>query len=507
MTRNSPAIDQAESFLKKQIENGSWNPGDLLPSISSLAKTANVSPVSMWKAVHRLSESGELEVMHGQGTRIKGNQEINIVIDNTQKGWQGLRDRIHKDILCGKYTQGMMLPSLKELQSFYGVSYQTVKKALDCLTAEGILELRYRRYFIVHFIRRPTHLSIVLIGWSNPKLQMQARTPWGQDFLRFCEQQCSRMGFELRVLEYSDASGELQITDSTGKVSGDLPIDPSVIGYLVWGESPNELYREILSRLEKSKKPIAVLQEGSILNIADYIKKNSQIQLFSIATSSTAAKHVATFLLQSGHTSIAYFSPFHKSEWSRIRLSGLNEIYSRFGAPVETYALDKYSDNFSFYKFIKSPEHYFELYSEIFKQNAAPSIITKSFASYKNQFIRNVQQEVIRKYMMPLYRSALQYSNCTAWVCANDFTALGAMEFLKENQPKSKIAIVGFDDTFEAFHHGLTSYNFNIQATVQVMVSYIVNPTSLPSNRRSVAFEIEGMLVERKTTYKKQHQN
>jgi DNA-binding LacI/PurR family transcriptional regulator len=81
------------------------------------------------------------------------------------------------------------------------------------------------------------------------------------------------------------------------------------------------------------------------------------------------------------------------------------------------------------------------------------------------------------------------------------------MEFLKENPQKSKIAVVGFDDTFEAFHHGLTSYNFNIQATVQVMVSYIVNPTSLPSNRRSVAFEIEGMLVERKTTYKKQHQN
>jgi len=507
MTRNSPAIDLAEVFLKKQVDNGSWNPGDLLPSISSLAKSANVSPVSMWKAVHRLSESGVLEVLHGQGTRIKGNQDLSVVIDNTQKGWQGLRDRVHKDILCGKYTEGMMLPSLKELQSQYGVSYQTVKKALDCLTAEGILELRYRRYFIVHFIRRPTHLSIVLIGWSHPKLQMQARTPWGQEFMRYCEQQCSRMGFELKVYEYSDVSGDLRITDATGKVTDDLPVDGSVMGYLLWGESPGELYREVLSRLEKSKKPIAVLQEGSVLNIADFIKRNSQIQLFSIATSSSAAKHVATFLLQSGHTSIAYFSPFHKAEWSRARLSGLNEIYSRFGAPVEAYTLDKYSDDSAYCKFIKSPERYFDQQMDVLSKQLAPAIICEAFESHRNKFIQTVQHDVIRKYMVPLYRKALRKSQCTAWVCANDFTALGAMEFLKDVPSKNNLAVIGFDDIFEAFHHGLTSYNFNIQATVQVMVSYIVNPASLPSTKRSVAFEIEGMLVERKTSYKKQRHN
>lgn len=502
MTRNSPAIDQAENFLKTQVESGSWNPGDLLPSISSLAKTANVSPVSMWKAVHRLTESGLLEVMHGQGTRIKGNQDNNIVIDNTQKGWQGLRDRIHKDILRGKFTEGMMLPSLKELQNEYGVSYQTVKKALDCLTNEGILELRYRRYFIVHFIRRPNNLSIVLMGYSHPKLQMQARTPWGEDFLRFCEQQCSKMGFDFKVLEYSDVTGDVLITDSNGNTTPDIPMDSSITGYLLWGESPHELYRSILSKLEKCKKPIAVLQEGSALNISDFIRRNPYIQLFSIATSSTAAKHVATFLLQSGHTSIAYFSPYHKAEWSRARLIGLNEIYSRFGAPVETFTIDNYADSFTYTQFIKSPESYFnQLMAELSKKEV-PSIIKHGFESQRNLFIKHVGYDVVSKNLLPLFRKALEKTNCSAWVCANDFTALCAIRFLKE-QARSKIAVVGFDDTFEAFHNGLTSYNFNIQATVQVMISYIVNPTLLPSNKRPVPFEIEGMLVERKTSYKK----
>lgn len=502
MSRNSPAIDQAEAFLKRQIEADIWNPGDLLPSISSLAKSANVSPVSMWKAIHRLSQSGLLDVMHGQGTRIKGSQQNHAVIDNTQKGWQGLRDRIHKDILCGKYAEGMMLPSLKELQNHYGVSYQTVKKALDCLSAEGILELRYRHYFIVHFIRRPTHLSIVLIGWSHPKLQMQARTPWGEEFLRNCEQQCSRMGFELKVLEYSDISGELTITDQSGCSTNNIPVDSTVIGYLLWGESPGELYREVLVRLEKSKKPIAVLQEGSALNISDLIKKNQQIQLFSIATSSTAAKHVATFLLQSGHTSIAYFSPFHKAEWSRARFSGLNEIYSRLGTPIETFTLNKYSDTFAYSQFIKSPEKYFDHLMNNLSEQVVPSLVKGALESYRNSFIKKVEFDVIRKNMVPLFHSALKKTACTAWICANDFTALSAVDFLKA-QTKSRIAVIGFDDTFEAFHSGLTSYNFNIQATVQVMISYLVNPTSLPANKRSLAFEIEGMLVERKTTYRK----
>lgn len=500
MSRVSPAINQAEQFLKYQIEANVWSPGDLLPSISSLSKSANVSPVSMWKAIHRLSEAGLLDVLHGQGTRISGGQQINVVIDNTQKGWQGLRDRIHKDILCGNYASGMVLPSLKELQNQYGVSYQTIKKALDCLTAEGILELRYRRYYIVHFIRRQSQLSIVLIGWSHPRLQMQARTPWGEEFLRSCEHQCSRMGFELKVIRYSDETGELIFTDQSGCVSSSISTDSSVVGYLLWGESPGELYREVLRRLERSKKPIAVLQEGSALKISEFTKKNNEIQLFSIATSSTAAKHVASFLLQSGHTCISYFSPFHKAEWSRARLSGLNEIFSRYGTSIESYTLNKYADQFAYSKFTKPSDKYFNQMMALLSSEDVPLLVRKALETSRNILVKKVEHDVIRKNMIPLFAKALNRTDCTAWVCANDFTALSAIEFLKEH-PR-KMSVIGFDDTFEAFHRGLTSYNFDIQATVQVMISYIVNPSSLPVTKRSLAFEIEGMIVERKSTFK-----
>lgn len=501
MSRTSPAIDVAENFLKVQIEKSTWSSGDLLPSISSLATAAKVSPVSMWKAIHRLSESGYLEVLHGQGTRIKSNQQANILIETTQKGWQGLRDRIHKDILCGIYTAGMMLPSLKELQNQYGVSYHTVKKALDSIEADGILELRFRRYYVVHFIRRPTQLSIVLIGWTHPKLEMQHRTPWGEEFLRICEQQCSRMGFELKVIKFTDESGELTFIDQFGTPGVSIPSDSTVVGYLLWGESPNELYREILKKLEKNKKPIAVLQEGSVLKINDFVKRNPQIQLFSVATSSTAAKHVATFLLQSGHTCIAYLSPFHKADWSRARLNGLNEIYSRFGTSVHACTLNNFVGTYS--QCIKPPEDFFNKLICGLSEKPNFSLVTNCLEQFRYSFIKSVEYNAIKKMMIPTYEKAFR-TDASAWVCANDFTALSAMDFLKEHSSK-RIAVVGFDDTFDAFRSGLTSYNFNIQATVQVMVSHIVNPSSFPVTKRTIPFEIEGVLVERKTTFKRVH--
>lgn len=110
--------------------------------------------------------------------------------------------------------------------------------------------------------------------------------------------------------------------------------------------------------------------------------------------------------------------------------------------------------------------------------------------------------EVIKTYMEILFKKAASISNVTAWVCANDFMATMAIDFIKRNMDK-KIALVGFDDTFLAFRNGLTSYNFNIQSLVQLMLAHILNPSVDVPAKRLIPFEIEGLLVVRNTTFKK----
>ncbi|MBD3321582.1 MAG: hypothetical protein GF350_10860 [Chitinivibrionales bacterium] len=73
------------------------------------------------------------------------------------------------------------------------------------------------------------------------------------------------------------------------------------------------------------------------------------------------------------------------------------------------------------------------------------------------------------------------------------------MDFLnrKKIAVPGRISLIGFDDTAEALQHHLTSYNFNVEALMRLMLNYIVNTRSVPKKKHPV--EVDGMIVERAT--------
>lgn len=503
MKQRNPAIQKAINYVNEMLKREIWKPGDLLPSISRLASSAGVSTVPMWKAVHYLDGEGILEVLHGSGTRVRSiTEDVQSIV---RKGWLGLRDRIHKDILSGVFPAGTLMPSLKELRVKYGVSYPTLRKALDSLMKEGTVVSEHRTFRVVMFASKKAHATIVLLGWAGNGLEMQNRTPWGEEFLRICENQCSRMKINLKVVRYTGDDGDVQFLGSNGAWSMKLNDDRSVLGYLVWAESPNELYRQVLNQVTRFKKPVAVLQEGSRLQLNDIAENCKDLQVFSIATGSIAARAVASFLKHQGHNSIAYISHLHKSDWSQARLHGLREVFLRTGetsSSVQSYTLDKFKYFDEFIELFKPAEYYFRKFiPTVDKKDQIPKIVIDAFNNLKPSMIRQMQDYVLRKYLHPIFTKAIHDEKSTAWVCSNDYSALLALDFLKK-YPQKKVAVVGFDDTFEAFRCGLTSYNFNIQALVQLMLNHVVNPVSQALPKRVRAVEIEGMLVERSTTFR-----
>lgn len=498
----TPAVKKAVTYLRSMLDNYTWIAGDMLPSINQLASAAGVSSVPMWKAVNLLAEEDILEVIQGSGTRVKkiSEEPANLV----RNGWMGLRDRIHKDILSGFFISGALMPSLKEMRMQYGVSYQTLRKALDCLVSEGMITPEHRTYRTVLFTPNKNHSSVVLIGWVNPQMEMQSRTPWGEEFLRECENLCSRMKVNLRILKYTASEGPLRFIDQDGNVSTKIKEDGSVLGYLMWAESPNELYRDVLNQLEQFKKPVAVLQEGSQLHLSDVVERNQGVRLFSLATGSNAARNVASYLLEQGHTDIAYISYLHKSDWSKARLCGLQEIYNRHGNGARVYpcTMDKYGFFNELSDQVKDAEHYFPTITSSMSNAGMPSMVIRVLNSIKGKFSAQMVNEVIQAYMERLFKKAASIPNISAWVCANDYMATMAIDYIKKNVDK-KIALVGFDDTFIAFRNSLTSYNFNIQGLVQLMLAHILNPSADVAAKRLIPFEIEGLLVVRNTTFKK----
>lgn len=497
MESYTPAVKKALEYLDLILGNGNLKPGEHLPSIQKLASKAQVSSVPMWKAVNLLAQKGVLEVIQGRGTRIPVQHDETLA--PTVETWWRIREQIHREILGGKYSIGLM-PSLKEMRIQYGVSYNTLKKALESLVSDGIIEPCHRTYRAISYVNQVSVSSVVLLGWSIPELDLQARTPWGEEFLRSCENQCSQMRLNFKVVRYNSVGGITKYIDQDGKAATELKENDSVLGFILWADSPDELYRDVLKQLNKFKKPIAVLQEGSLLRISDFQEQNRKIQVFSLATSSKAAKQVASFMLELGHKSIAYFSPFHLREWSKARLSGLEEIFSRHsGMNIQAYTIDKLGSH-SFIEMVR-PDKVFESFiSKAQESPDMPELLINALKNVRMNITKSLLKEAIRESMKPLFEKAFADGNKSAWVCANDNVAIMALEWLKEHG--GRIAIAGFDDTFEAFRTGLTSYNFNVQALVNCMLSFLVSPSSHSTIQRAGIFEVEGMLVERRTTFK-----
>jgi DNA-binding transcriptional regulator YhcF (GntR family) len=493
----TPAVSKAVLYLEALIAQNTLKAGENLPSIRVLAEYAHVSQVSMWKAVNELAKEGKLEVIHGQGTRIPA--QYNHVITPRAEMWVKVREQIHREILSGKFS-GYLMPSLKEMRIRYGVSHTTLKKALESLSEDGIIRSCRRTYQPVSYVMHRSVSSIVLLGWSSPHTQLQARTPWGEEFLRSCETLCSIMKINFRVLTYSTINNQLVFADSNGNKKEILKNDDTVIGYLLWAESPDELYRDVLMQIKAFNKPVAVLQEGSVLKLSEMVE-NRKMQVFSLATSSRAAKQVASYLLELGHKSIAFFSPFNRLEWSKARLAGLKEIYSCDSEiRVKPYVLDNFEWNS--FRWMTKTSIFENLFKELSTVGKIPEGAFRILNGIGPALSISLTEETVRVFMQPIFKKALtEEKECTAWVCANDPIALMALDFLKSQ--KTNISVIGFDDTFGAFRAGLTSYNFNVNALVNSMLSYLVNPSSHSVIRNAKIFEVEGMLVERSSTFRK----
>ena len=97
----------------------------------------------------------------------------------------------------------------------------------------------------------------------------------------------------------------------------------------------------------------------------------------------------------------------------------------------------------------------------------------------------------------PLFESLLRSSTETARVGCNDEAAVVALIWLLNKQVrKTKISILGFDNSMQAFSTGLTSYDFNVAGSVRAMLEYIVSPRTRQGTRSKVVCS-SGFVIER----------
>ena len=512
----SRVLEETVEAIKALIADPAWKSRGYLPGLRDMARLTGCSHYTMWKAVKVLEGQGLLEVRPGRRIRIPrdGDEEERspAETDPSQAGvqykWERLRRQIEMDILSGTFRPGENLPTLKELGARYGASFLTLKKALRALEGGVILHGGPGAYSVAS-LRPPPRSTLVYLAWGDENGQLKFGTPFDHEILGALGNECARAGIRLEKLLYVPGGDKSpqgdRLTFWHGRKSSTTLPDwcREAFGFLVRTVCSRDVVPELVPRVAALGKPVAVLDEMGSPHFPKLHGRYPNLAVFRHTISGTPARQMGAHLAGLGHREVAFISPFHDTVWSQNRLSSLQECYRGLGPgyKVHPYTRDDIGYQLPFEEDDSSAVD--ALYQSVEKARKSwregfPPL-TGIMEKLRPHMRSVVYREWVLEQMIPTLELALKRKETTAWVCADDDTALLALEFLRRKglRPPRDLTLAGFDDTGEGARVDLTSYNFDFPKFFHGVVLRLLDPPTLTLARSRQPIEIEGRIVDR----------
>jgi DNA-binding LacI/PurR family transcriptional regulator/DNA-binding transcriptional regulator YhcF (GntR family) len=544
------AMDKACEFIKRNLDQGVWQPGERLPSTKRLAASVGVSPVNISKAVVLLKSRGLIHGIPRGPTRAGAEGSAKSADSETGGRLQDFkRTALEKDILSGAYAHLGKLPSAKELQARYRCSFNTLRKILRALASEGVLRVEGRSHILAAYSRNRTHGRIVFIT-HRAGVMLSAFNKADRLVIETLENECGRHGLDFDRMGI-DFYNSIEVRKA---LMGPAIREPA-LGYIVdlWWYSTEHFrkaYTDVLAHLKAQKKPVAIIDELATFALPLELASNASFQVFR-PQGRSAGGRIGRFLLEKGHHSVAYLSSTHNFSWSQERLAGIRDQFSNAGRPhgvkrfvwdtalwetIDATALHIHSipgltDDIirrlsSIHLTGNQAEEMFRAVKEFRERDLFDKFDPDDFADYRRNFAnlaavikRNPSQDFLEEIyeaflrkgetrlatmtLGPLFKKAANDRTITAWVCANDSMAFSALSFLRERKiaVPGVVSVIGFDNTpVKALDKGLTSFDFNVLGAVHHILNFIGRPPRPRGLYRHAPIEVEGMIIERGST-------
>jgi DNA-binding LacI/PurR family transcriptional regulator/DNA-binding transcriptional regulator YhcF (GntR family) len=483
--KRTPACDAAREYLRALIERIGNQPQRTLPTYRELAARAGVSTVTMWKCLRELERSG-LVRKRRRGWEATGSVPVVAAVESRSvhtRVWQRTAERLRDDVRKGVYAAGVSLPLTKQLCAVYGVSPATMRRAVGALVSGGLLDSIGRGYrFSLHAgVTHPG--TIVLVAFGRGQVEMS--TPRTRDNFRAVESLCARNGLRLRVIALSEQSAGH--ADGVRELPRRIRQWTNVVGAMVWEASLQETTVLAVSELLHAEGlRVALLVESGDPSRALLGLKGTQVFVSGNAQADGLA--VGQFLVARGHRRVGYVSPYGDELYSVRRRNGLIDAFERAGiyGAVGVYEERRLVDSATL-------------------SRVARRQILDINRDYRALDYGAFREMVRRRLMVPqlhqLFVHALEDPSASAWVCNNDTVAIEAVRYLRQAgvDVPSRIAVVGFDDSLDAFVEGLSSYSFDPSGLAQAMLNALLMPARRTATCRAPV-SIEGFVNQRLTT-------
>jgi DNA-binding LacI/PurR family transcriptional regulator len=456
----------------------------------------------MLKAAAELAASGVVRVVIGQGITVAGEPAAAAPAAAVEPKWRALCGLISRDIATGGLAPHRPLPSLKALRQRYGVSYHTLRRTLEALTAEGALAGSGRTLLLATPSLRPEHATaagkarVVFVSHGSGPHNLDFDDPRAGDLLRSLERECSFAGVGLDVVGYDDHNPR-----RPPSAAGLAPRE-WVLGYLLFLDQIRDP-AGLLERLAGSGKPIAVLSTAAAFSELPSTTR-SPTRLFISGFTPTCGLDVGRYLVQLGHRRVAFISPYHGGEWSQNRLAGLRQAFAQAGQSdaVREYTRGEYRHNDEYLRAASrgmSPGR--QTLLPPFPR-PMPRLLAADIASLREQYLNLLRDREILRHFVPLFEQALAEPGVTAWVCVIDYIALLALRFLEGRgvAVPRRLSVIGFDDLPQSLGRGLSTYRFDMATLAHDMLAHVLRPDWRPLAAMPRTVEIAGMVVERATS-------
>ncbi|RIX59472.1 GntR family transcriptional regulator [Paenibacillus nanensis] len=228
--------------------------------------------------------------------------------------YKQIQQDIRRLIAHGKLREGDRVPSEKELSEKYRVSQITSKNALVGLMEEGVLvRIQGKGTFVMS---RPEHASAYeLLGDARVRsgriglVLPTMKTKVDQRFLDELERYVTASGFELMLRITRESQ-----TEETEVISSFLK--QGVDGLIIFPVE-NEMYNDSILRLSLDRFPFVLIDR--------YLK---EIKTYSVSSDNLhGTKEAVTYLMDQGHSNIAFISPEITNSVTDERSQGFELAY------------------------------------------------------------------------------------------------------------------------------------------------------------------------------------
>jgi DNA-binding LacI/PurR family transcriptional regulator/DNA-binding transcriptional regulator YhcF (GntR family) len=530
MTKTHPAVQKSLAYIRGEIKGGAWSLGDRLPPIRVLARQAQVSAAAMCEALGLLKGENLVSIVKNRGAYLghppaDGGGGYQAARPGESQRWQRLKIQIEKDIFNGNFAAGEAMPSLRDLQKSYAVSYKTLRKAMEAIASEGVVVPHKKTYMVPHL--RRAHGTLVFISAPEAATKLICGGYPVTEFLSTLRREGGKSMINVAVVPFDPERRRAVF----GNQLSALREKHSVVGYILWASLlPDRKLEQALQTLREAvrpeplpvdgahlrsgdgkaglEKPVAVVDTTWDMAVTNTLHHQADLAGWAFRTFTVAGiaggRQVGQYLLKLGHRKVAFLSYCHKELWSQYRFRGLLQSFqgAGFADGVRKFVIEEVDDRFhalpgpdELEEFRKQADGFMAAALEAgigYYAGYALDQMTGSIWNYIHQLKMAARVE-------PILAAALQEPGLTACVGANDRMALLARDhFAKKGiRIPRDMSLIGFDDSKAATDNDLTSYSFTFSEIARKILAYVLSPRQRVHQQDGNVVECEGLLIER----------